>query len=592
MNKLICLILVSVLSLGTLSCAHSVEGKQSKTEDAASKTDSKATAEALMFQATMDANELEAKIARYAPTRIAFDPSLFSEQEVDAILLLVKASLVMDDLFWKQASSNGPRLRTWFSKFSSGIESKLAGYLKINYGAYDRLDDMKPFFAMKTKDGQDLVPPKAPGATFYPEDLKKEEFESWLEKKPADKDLFLSNFSIIRRQDDGLVAIPYSKFYSQELGQAAELLRKAAGLVKNESLAKYLKSRADAFSSNDYYQSDVDWMDVKESLLEVTIGPYEVYEDGLFNNKAAFESFITVRNAQESQKLAKVAKYLTEMEKNLPLPEEHKNLSRGLASPIVVADLILSAGDTRAGVQTLAFNLPNDERVREQKGSKKVMLKNISHAKFDKILTPIAARVLMESQGEHLTFDAYFNHTLMHEVSHGLGPGFLEGKDGKRTTVNLILKDTYVAMEEAKADVLGMYNTLFLIDKGLFPAELKRQCLITFLAGIFRSVRFGVHEAHGQANVILFNFMLENGAYLHDAQTKRFSVSIEKAPEVIKNLANAILLIQAKGDYAGAQAFIAKYGKVDPRMQERVDSLKDIPVDIFPIFEIEQGFGK
>jgi hypothetical protein len=371
------------------------------------------------------------------------------------------------------------------------------------------------------------------------------------------------------------------------LQRASDLLTQAADQVENQSLAKFLKSRAVAFLTDEYRQSDMDWMDVKDSRLEVTIGPYEVYEDHLFNYKAAFECFLTARDPEESRKLSRVAAYVKEMEAHLPIEDEHKNFERGESSPILVVDLIYSAGDTRAGVQTLAFNLPNDEVVREQKGSKKVMLKNISRAKFDAILKPIAKRLIAKEQQELVTFDAYFNHTLMHEVSHGLGPGRIL-RQGERVPVNLLLKDLYTTVEEAKADVLGVYNTLFLISKKEMPERLRRETFATFLAGFFRSVRFGVHESHGRANLIAFNYLLEKGAYRYQPEEGRYFVNMEMAPGAVEGLAREILLIQALGDYDRAKAFVDRYTRMSAELEGALDSLKDIPVDIEPRFEIEE----
>jgi hypothetical protein len=542
--------------------------------------------EGMMIAAALDDAVLKKRVARYASVRIPFNTAGLDQKQQEAIQLLVDASRIMDELFWEQASPDGPGLRARLEAVSDEDQRLLTSYLRINYGAYDRLNDFEPFLSVKDEKGKEHIGPKPLGATYYPTDMTKQQWEQHLAANPADKPAFLSSFTVIRRSGDSLVARPYSKHYAEKLDKASKLLEKAAGLVGNQSLSKFLNSRAQAFLSNDYFQSDMDWMDVVDSPIEVTIGPYEVYEDRLFNYKAAFESFVTVRDAKESAKLAGVAKHILAMEKNLPIPEQHKNFDRGSSSPILVVDLVYSAGDTRAGVQTLAFNLPNDERVREKKGSKKVMLKNISHAKFDKILTPIAKRVLSEQQQGLVTFDAYFNHTLMHEVSHGLGPGFIE-KDGQRITVNLLLKELYSTIEEAKADVLGMYNSQFLVDLKVLPESLRQQSLVTFLAGVFRSVRFGIHEAHGRANAVAFNYLLENHAYIYDSEKKKFSVDLDKAPAVVKKLANALLMIEAEGDYAAAKAFIERYGKMRPEMQALLDGLTDVPVDIVPVFEVE-----
>lgn len=569
----------------SVSCAHT-DGKAKVNKSDGAQQGSVGGQEEIVIQPAVDEVKLKEKMARYAPVKLGFDKEGLDKEQLEAVGDLVAAAKILDDLFWEQASESGPLLRKRLENPKNGVERALAKYLAINYCAYDRLDSFEPFIRA-TQGGRDLVPTSdPPGASFYPVDMTKDEFEAHLKAHPADTKAFQSNFTIIVRKNGKLAAVPYSEAYKDKLQKAAALLKKAAKKVHNESLAKFLNSRADAFVSNDYFQSDMDWMDVKDSPLEVTIGPYEVYEDRLYNFKASFEAFVTLKDKVSSEKLEKVGQYLVDMEKNLPIPDEHKNFNRGSSSPIVVVDLIYSAGDTRAGVQTLAFNLPNDERVREKKGSKKVLLKNVSHAKFDSILTPIAKKILDEGQLDKLSFDAYFNHTLMHEVSHGLGPGFIQ-KDGKRVTVNLMLKELYSTIEEAKADVLGMYNTLYLVKKGVLPKELSQTALVSFLAGIFRSVRFGVAEAHGRANLIAFNYLLEGGAYKYDEAKKRFSVDLQKAPEVIKALAHDLLMVEALGDYQGAKKLIEKYGKVGPEMQGRLDELGDVPVDIVPEFEVE-----
>jgi hypothetical protein len=395
---------------------------------------------------------LKNTIAKFSPTEIRYDESLLDDRQVVVIKKLYMAAKVMDDLFLQQVYSKNKDIK-------ANLEAS---------------EDNKPL-----------------GANFYPEDMTREEFQGWLEENPDDEKVFTSEFTMIRRKDNKLVTIPYSEYFQDELTKAANYLREAAEYADNPSLKKYLLTRADAFLSNDYFESDMAWMDLKDHLIEVVIGPYEVYEDKLFNYKAAFECFITIRDPEESKKLARFASYLNDIEAHLPIPEKYKNFERGTESPFVVANEIFSAGDTKAGTQTLAFNLPNDERVREAKGSKKVMLKNVNEAKFSKILTPIAKAVLDESQLSYVTFDAFFNHVLMHEISHGVGPGIIT-IDGRKTEVKKELKETYSKIEECKADVLGMYNNIFMIEKGEYPETFEKETWVTFLAGTFRVVRFGI----------------------------------------------------------------------------------------------------
>lgn len=526
-----------------------------------------------------DLSHVQNQLNKFAPVDIDYDRSILSEKDQQVVEKLVEASKYMDNIFLNQVYSKNEAILKALKKSDEPNNDVYLEYFKIMYGPFDRLDENKPFL---------VAEPKPDGANYYPEDMTKEEFVQWIKDHPEDKEAFESNFTIIRRSGDKLVAIPYAEAYKDFLEPAAKLLKEAAALSENESLKTFLNSRAEAFASNDYYQSDMDWMDL-DSPIEVVIGPYEVYEDALMGYKAAFEIFLTVVDPVESEKLMTIAGQLDAMEKNLPYADQYKNFNRGSSSPIKVVQEILTAGDTRAGVQTLAFNLPNDERVREAKGSKKVMLKNVQEAKFNKILKPIAEKVIEQSQVANVTFDAYFNHILLHEVSHGLGPGILTLSNGEETTVNKMLAENYSVMEEAKADVCGNYNVQFLIDAGIFPTELEKDLYITYLAGMFRSVRFGIDSAHGRANMIQFNYLMEKQAFMFDENTQRFSVDNRKAKRAINDLANTLLTIQAKGDYNAAKNFINNYDVMTEIMQWALDGLGDVPVDIKPIYEVEQA---
>ncbi len=521
---------------------------------------------------------LKEKIARFVPTEIKYDKSLLNDRQKIVVEKLYRAAKIVDEIFLDQVYAKNKEILAQLEASDAEIDKLRLELFRIMFGPFDRLDHDKPFIGNQ---------PKPPGANFYPSDMTKEEFQQWIKDHPQDEKAFTSEFTVIRRQNGKLVAIPYSEYYKPQLTKMAQLLREAAEYADNPTLKHYLLTRADAFLSNDYYQSDMAWMDLKDHTIEVVIGPYEVYEDGLFNYKAAFESFITLRDPQESARLARFGKYLTDIEKHLPIPDEYKNFERGLESPIVVVQEVFTAGDTKAGVQTIAFNLPNDERVRKAKGSKKVMLKNVNEAKFEKLLKPIAQKVLAEEQLSFVTFDAFFNHVLMHEMSHGVGPGFIT-VNGRQTEVKKELKETYSTIEECKADVLGMYNNIFMIEKGEFPPSFDRETWATFLAGIFRSIRFGINEAHGSGNAIIFNYLLEKGGYEYDESAQKVRVNFDKIYNSVKDLANRLLTIQAKGDYAGAKAFIEKYAVMSSPMQTLVNKLSDLPVDIRPIYQIEQ----
>ncbi len=520
---------------------------------------------------------LEKKMAQYVPTVINYDESLLDENQKLAVKKLYEASKIIDEIFLDQVYSRNYQIRDSLSIVDEEKSKLEMEFFKINFGPFDRLNEDKAFIGNYVKPA---------GANFYPEDLTKEEFEDFLEKNPDKEKEFTSEFTVIRRLNGNLTAIPYSEYYKDKLTEAAGLLREAAAYADNTSLKKYLKTRAAAFETNDYFESDLAWMDLKDHSIEFIIGPYEVYEDGLFNYKASFESFLTIVDPESTEKLKIFANYLTDLENNLPIPDEHKNYQRGSESPIIVVQEIFTAGDTKAGVQTLAFNLPNDERVREAKGSKKVMIKNMHEAKFEKLLKPIGNIVVDGSQSGYITFDAFFNHTLMHEMSHGIGPGFIK-VNGRDTEVKKELKETYSVIEECKADVLGMFNNLYMIDKGVYPLTFENQMWVTFLAGVFRSIRFGISGAHGAGNAIIYNYFLENGAYEFNEDTHKLTVNFRSIYSVLKRLASELLIIQAKGDYEAAKRLMNNYAVESSSMKILTNKLSGLPIDIKPIFEIE-----
>jgi len=528
----------------------------------------------------LSVDSVQTQIDKLAPIEITYDETLLSESNKKVLQKLVEAAGYMDKIFRVQVYDKNPAIREELESGSNPDYPTLLEYFNINSGPFDRLEGDSPFINLSEQ--------KPKGANFYPTDMTKTEFENWIENHPGEEEVFSSNFTLIRRDGDKLVAIPYSEAYREFLEPASRLLKEASVVAENASLKKYLNSRADAFLSNDYFQSDLDWMDLTDHTIEVVIGPYEVYEDELFGYKASFECFITLVDPVESEKLSKVKRYLQEMELNLPIPDKHKNLNRGGATPIVVVQEVLTSGDTKVAVQTTAFNLPNDERVREAKGTKKVMIKNIAQAKYEKCWIPIVNAVLSKKDLKRVSFDAYFNHVLMHEMSHGLGPGNIT-VNGRETTVNKELKDTYSTIEEAKADILGLYNLQFLVSKGVFSEELGDQVYSSFLGGIFRSIRFGITEAHGGANAMAFNYIVEKGGFEYDETSQKFSVNDNKIDKAVFDLTHDLLMIEALGDYKGAKDMIEKYGYISPETKIALDKLKHVPVDIRPMYAIEEN---
>jgi len=519
-------------------------------------------------------NYVKDQLNKLAPVTIAPDLSYLPAKERHVIKLLVRASQHIDDIFLDQVYKKNDQILNELKK-SPQSNQPYIDLFTIMFGPWNRLENNKPFI----NDTE-----KPPGVNYYPLDMTKEDFNNWLNENPEDKESFESHYTVIRNKNDKLVAVPYSKEYSSQLKSAADLLKQAAEETRDPSLREFLNKRAEAFLSNDYYESNMIWMDLSGDI-EVVIGPYEVYEDRLFGYKAAFESFVCVVDHEESKNLHTIGTYLDKMEDNLPIPDKHKNFERGASSPIKVVNEIFTAGDTKAGVQTLAFNLPNDERVREAKGSKKVMLKNVMQAKFEKILTPIASEVLSPDELDNLSFDAYFKHILMHEVSHGLGPGNIT-LDGKETSVSKELKDHYSIIEECKADVLGIYNVLYLIEEDVLDDELSGTLFSTNLAGMFRSIRFGIEEAHGGANAIQLNYYLEKNAVTID-DDGLFSVNSRNYRRAVRDLAEKTLMIEAEGDYGEAEKFIEEYAVLKPEVKVALSKLSDIPVDIRPEYTIE-----
>lgn len=518
------------------------------------------------------------RLAKFSPVEISADISFLPENEQKALSKLIQASKYMDEIFLRQAWAENPAYKRALAKRGDELGRAAAAYFEISVGLWDRLDEHEaPFIGLMEK-------PK--GAGYYPDDITRDEFETYLKANPDQAEDLKSGFTIVRRRDDSFEAIPYSEAFREWLEPAAQLMREAADLTENLSLQTFLRSRADAFFSDNYRQSDMDWMDL-DSPIEITIGPYEVYEDKLFGYKTAFESFVTVTDPEESKKLARYKAELPAMERNLPIPERMKNVNRGSESPIRVVDVVFTAGDTKAGIQTIAFNLPNDEVVREQKGSKKVLLRNVIAAKYEKILKPISEKLIREDQRKYLTPEAFTNEVLFHELSHGLGPGKIT-IDGRQTEVRLELKDLYSALEEAKADIMGVYNIHLMLKKGLLPESFKNEIAVTYLAGLFRGIRFGLAEAHGKGNALQFNYMLEKGALIYDEQSGTFAVSLADFENWVRELVQDICILQATGDYEGTKRLFEKYVLLPESLAAGLEKLGEIPVDIVPQYTLAE----
>ena len=527
--------------------------------------------------AASDGYDLQAQYAKLAVIEMAPDTSYLTAEERDVVNLLIQASGYMDEIYLRQRFAANPQVRQAISRSRRADRDLLLTMFDRYYGAWDDLDEFHPFWGTE---------PLPEGAGFYPTDLTREEFDAYLTAHPAQKDELLAPYTVVKREGDGLVAVPYSVEYREWLEPAAKLLEQAAQRTSNPSLKKFLTLRAASFLSDDYYESEMAWMDLADTPIEVAIGPYEVCTDRLYGTKTAFESFVTLRNPEESAALAKYKNYLRDMEGNLPIEDRYKNFQRGFESPIAVADQIHGGGDNVPGVQTIAFNLPNDERVREAKGAKKVILANVLGAKYERILDPIGDVVLKQDQAALVAKKYMELETLFHELSHSLGPGTIT-KDGRQTTVNEELKEQYSALEESKADVMGVWNILFMMEKGEIPAAEKQQLYASYFAGIFRAMRFGIDEAHGKGAALQYGYLKEKGAFTWDAAGNRYIVDYAKMEAGLRDLLHDQLMLQANGDYEGTKAFFARYAKLDDWARGRFAAMSDIPVDIQPIYPSE-----
>lgn len=507
--------------------------------------------------------EMQKNLGKYVSVKLTSDVNKLSEKEQQMLPLLIKAAEKMNDLFWYEAYGDKTEL------LNSIEDDDTKTFVKINYGPWDRLDGNKPFV--------EGVGEKPLGANFYPKDMTKKEFEA------ADIEDKSSIYNFVRRDENGkLYSIPYHKQFENEVKEVSELLKEAAKLAEDEGLKTYLELRAQALLDDNYQPSDLAWMDMKTNTLDIVIGPIETYEDQMFGNKAAHEGYVLIKDQEWSAKLARFASFLPELQKGIPVADAYKQETPGTDSDLNAYDVVYYAGDCNSGSKTIAINLPNDEEVQLQKGTRRLQLKNAMRAKFDKILVPISDVLIDESQRQHITFDAFFANTMFHEVAHGLGiKNTINGKGTVRTS----LKELASALEEGKADVLGLYMVQQLHEKGEIDGDMK-DYMTTFMASIFRSVRFGASSAHGKANMIRFNFFKDKGAFTRNADGT-YKIDYANMIVAMKDLSSLILTLQGNGDYDGVAKLVAEKGKISEELQSDLDRLSsaNIPVDVI----YEQG---
>jgi hypothetical protein len=531
-----------------------------------------------------DLASLRGMTSRFAPTPLNVDVSALSAGDRKALVKLIEAARIVDHLFMEQFWSGDLALYQKLQEDHSALGRARLHYFWINKGPWSEIDEHQAFLP-------GVPARKLPGANFYPEDMTKEEFEGWVKTLSAsEKEQAEAFFTVIRRGPDRkLKIVPYSEEYKADLTKGAALLREAAASTDNATLKRFLTLRADAFASNDYYESDIAWMDL-DAPLDITFGPYETYNDELFGYKAAFEAYINVRDEKESARLSFFGQHLQDIENNLPEDPKFRTPKLGTLAPIRVVNEVFAAGDGSHGVQTAAYNLPNDDKVVQQKGSKRVMLKNVQEAKFKATLVPIAQTVLPATDQKYLSFDAFFNHIVAHELMHGLGPHQIT-INGRATNPRLELKELFSAIEEAKADVTSLFALQFLMtqaDNGKIQAplphgpEAERQLYTTYLASSFRTLRFGLQDAHARGMAMQFNYLVDKGGYVMNSDGT-LAVAFSKIKDAIRSLDHDLLTVEANGDYAGAQKLLA-LGTMRPEVEKALDRLKSVPTDIEPIY--------
>jgi hypothetical protein len=535
--------------------------------------------------AVPDRAHLQKMTARFAPTELNVDISNLSEGDRKALVRLVEAARVIDDVYMTQYWSGDLALYAKLQKDTSPLGKARLHYFWINKSPWSELDGSTAFIP-------GVPEHKLPGANFYPETMTKEQFENWVKTLPEKQQEQAKGFFTVIRSDgkSGFKIVPYNEAYKTDLTRAANLLKEAASLTDNATLKRFLNTRAAAFLSNDYYESDVAWMDL-DAPLDITIGPYETYNDELFGYKASYEAYVNLRDEEESAKLGAFSKNLQEIENHLPIDPKYRNPRIGGQAPIRVVNEVMSAGDGNHGVQTAAYNLPNDERVVAEKGSKRVMLKNVQQAKFDKTLIPISRLVLGGDEQDRVEFEAFFTHILTHELCHGLGPHQIT-VNGKPTTPREQLKELYSAIEEAKADVTGLFALQYMLDHAqamgladvLKPNRASEKRLYaTYLASSFRTLRFGLNDAHGKGMAIQVNYLMDKGAFVMRPD-ETFAVDYAKIKDAVRDLTHDLLTLEAEGNYAGAKKMLDTLGVLRPEFKRALDKLGDIPVDIEPIF--------
>jgi hypothetical protein len=524
------------------------------------------------------APDLAGELARFERVRMPFDAAALSARERKMIGKLVEACRYLDRIYGQQSDPAGWQLYRQLQGDQSLEAWNLRRFLRINGSRYDLIRDNAPFV------GTTLWPP---GRNLYPADLTRDEFDRYVAAHPDQKAALYDSYTVVRRHGAALEAVPYHVAYRQWLGPMAARLREAAALSEDASFAKFLRLRAEALLSDDYFQSDLAWLDLENPKVDVIFAPYETYLDALLGVKTSYGASVLVRNDVESRKLEVYQQYVPDIQDALPLAAEDRPSKRGLRSPMEVMDAPFRAGDLRHGYQAAADNLPNDPRIHEQRGSKKIFFKNFMDARVNHVILPIARRLLRTDQAVQASAEGYLATTMLHEISHGLGPAFAR-IDGNKQDIRAAIGPAYAGLEEAKADIVGLFGLKWLVDHGGVPPEKLNGYYISYVAGILRTVRFGLGEAHGRAEMMEFNYLAGRGVLARDAGTGRYGIDLDRMPGAVADLARELLQQEATGDRARTDAWFAMYGSMPPELAKALDAARDVPVDIDPVSDFAE----
>lgn len=530
----------------------------------------------LSCSANQPSDDIGKRLSRLVQVPMPFDARQYTPRQKEFLKTLVEATELIHEAYLHQMFPPGVALRDSLKTLRDEQSRKLYRLVVRNGGPFDKMDHYKNFAGSFER---------PPGGALYPPDLTREEFESYVEAHPMQRDALMSPYTVVRRDGEILKAVPYHKEFSQWVRPASELLIKAASLTDNPSLKKYLSSRAEALLSDDYYQSDLDWIDLADHDVDIIIAPYEVYDDALMGIKASYGATVGIRDREESGRLDMYTSHLDELEQHLPYDARHKRSIKGLASPMVIVTDIIRGGDIATGYQPVAANLPNDPRVHTTKGTKKTFWKNMMEARVKEIILPVGRELIASNQIQYITPRGVFNFVLMHELCHALGPQYVT-RSGDSVTVHHRLKELYSAVEEGKADVAGLHSIRYFIERGIIPPEMERQHYVSYLASIFRTIRFGTAEAHGKAAMCELNFIRDRGGFRLDPATKKWSVVFERIGPAITELADIWLTMQATGDYEGLQEFFRKWTPMPAEVTEALRNLEHLPVDVEPVYSI------